>query len=561
MSEMLQTIIFGIMGGLGLFFLGIRTMSDGLQKYAGDRLRNFLKSITKNRVVGMFTGLFVTAVIQSSSATTVMTVSLVNAGLINLTQAIGVVLGANIGTTVTAQMIAFKIQDYALPLIGVGVVLKLFAKKEKVIYFGEALMGFGLIFFGLSTMKDAFAFMKGSEAVFNFFANLDGFPFIALIIGTIFTMMMQSSSVTVGITMALASTGLISFPTSVAIILGDNIGTTITAELASIGTNIAAKRTARAHTVFNVIGVIYIFLLMPYFVKLVNWITPGDVGFVIKTAGEAANYNMNIGDAPYAARHIANAHTMFNVVNNLLFLPLIGVLAKIATIMIPGEEVTPEFHLKYLDGKVVSAPSIAIGEARNETIHMAKISLDMLDESMRALFDGDMKRLENVRKMEDTVDMLQREITEYSVRISQESITPEISREITSIINMVNNIERIGDHCENLTHLIERKKMEKLDFSDTATENIREIYQVSRKFLDFVIISMEKKDTSIKSEADRYEKRIDYLEDTFRQDHVNRLNKGKCKVDPGLIFIDMLTNFEKIGDHTFNIAEAVVGIK
>ncbi|MBN1573150.1 MAG: Na/Pi cotransporter family protein [Deltaproteobacteria bacterium] len=561
MGEMLQTVIFGIMGGLGLFFLGIRTMSDGLQKYAGDRLRNFLKSITKNRVIGMLTGLFVTAIIQSSSATTVMTVSLVNAGLINLVQAIGVVLGANIGTTVTAQMIAFKVQDYALPLIGVGVVLKLFAKREKLVYFGEAMMGFGLLFFGLSTMKDAFAFMKGSEAVFNFFANLDGFPFVALIIGTVFTMMMQSSSVTVGITMALASTGLISFPTSVALILGDNIGTTITAELASIGTNVAAKRTARAHTMFNVIGVIYIFLLMPYFIKLVNLITPGEVGFVITTAEEAAKYNMEIGDVPYAARHIANAHTMFNVVNNVLFLPMIGVLAKISTFMIPGEEVKPEFHLKYLGGNVVSAPSIAIGEARDETIHMAKISLDMLDESMRALFDGDMKRLENVRKMEDTVDMLQREITDYSVRISQESITPEISREITSIINMVNNIERIGDHCENLTQLIERKKAEKLIFSDVAIENIREIYQVSRKFLDFVINSMETKDIFIKSEADRYEKRINYLEDTFRNDHVDRLNKGNCQVDPGLIFIDMLTNFEKIGDHTFNIAEAVVGIK
>jgi phosphate:Na+ symporter len=561
MDVPVQTIIFGIMGGLGLFFLGIRTMSDGLQKYAGDRMRNFLKSITKNRFLALITGIFVTAIIQSSSATTVMTVSLVNAGLINLAQAIGVVLGANIGTTVTAQMIAFKVQNYALPLIGVGVVLKLFAKKEKLVYLGEALLGFGLLFFGLATMKDAFAFMKGSQAVLDFFASLDGFPFMALVIGTVFTMMMQSSSVTVGITMVLASTGLISFPTSVALILGDNIGTTITAELASIGTNITAKRTARAHTMFNVIGVAYIFLLMPYYIKLVNWVTPGDVNLIIKTTEEAALYNMNVGDVPFAARHIANAHTIFNVVNNLLFLPLIGVLVKVVTWMVPGEEEEVEFHLKYLDGKVVSTPSIAIGEARNETIRMSQISLEMLDECMRALFDGDMKRLDNVRKMESTVDLLQREITEYSVRISQESITPEISREITSIINMVNNIERIGDHCENLSQLIERKKVNKLDFTDEATENIREIYQVSRKFLNFVTESMERKDLTIKPEANRYEKRINYLEDTFRQDHVDRLNKGKCKVDPGLIFIDMLTNFEKIGDHTFNIAEGVVGIK
>jgi phosphate:Na+ symporter len=509
----------------------------------------------------MSTGLFVTAIIQSSSATTVMTVTLVNAGLINLFQGISVVLGANIGTTVTAQMIAFRIQDFALPLIGIGVLLKIFVKNQKFEYLGEALLGFGMLFFGLSIMKDAFSFLKGSEQVFDFFARLDGFPFLALIIGTLFTMMMQSSSVTVGVTMALGSSGLISFPTAVALILGDNIGTTITAELASIGTNISAKRTARAHTMFNVIGVTYIFLLMPYFVRLVNLITPGDVGFIISSADEAARFNMDIGDAPFIARHIANAHTIFNVLNNLLFLPLIGVLVKVVTWMVPGEEVVPEFHLKYLDGKVVSAPSIAIEEARNETIHMAGISLKMLDESMVALFEGDMKKLENVRKMENTVDLLQREITDYGVRISQESITPEISKEITSIINMVNNIERIGDHCENLTKLIEKMKMGKLSFSDAAMKGIREIYGETRKFLDFAIKSMEKRDTGILAEAARLEKRINYLEDTLRQDHVDRLNKGDCLVDSGLIFIDILTNFEKIGDHVYNISEAVVGIK
>jgi phosphate:Na+ symporter len=472
-----------------------------------------------------------------------------------------VVLGANIGTTVTAQMIAFRIQDYALPLIGIGVILKIFSKNEKMVYFGEALLGFGMLFFGLATMKNAFSFLKGSEQVFNFFASLDGFPFLALIIGTAFTIMMQSSSVTVGITMALGTAGLISFPTAVAFILGDNIGTTITAELASIGTNITAKRTARAHTMFNVIGVLYIFLLMPYFVKLVDTITPGSADFIITSAEGATKFSMEVGDAPYIARHIANAHTIFNVVNNLLFLPLIAVLVKIVTWMVPGEEEKLEYHLKYLDGKVISTPSIAIGEARDETIRMAKLAFDMLDEDMQVFFDGDIKRLENVRKMEDTVDMLQREITDYCVRISQESTTPEISREITSLINMVNNIERIGDHCENLSELIERKRKGKYPFSDAATDGIREIYQETRRFYEFVITAMEKRDTGIKGGADRFEDRINHLEDTLRQGHVDRLNKGTCEVDAGLIFIDMLTNFEKIGDHVFNIAEAVVGIK
>jgi phosphate:Na+ symporter len=554
-------MIFGIIGGLGLFFFGIRTMGDGLQKYAGDRLRNFLKSITKNRFVGTFTGLVVTAIIQSSSATTVMTVSLVNAGLITLAQAIGVVFGANIGTTVTAQLIAFRVQDYSLPVLGVGVILYLFFKREKIVYFGQILMGFGMLFFGLSIMSDAFVFLKESQKVLDLFASLDGFPLIAVFIGTAFTMIMQSSSVTVGITMALATTGLISFPTCVALILGDNIGTTITAQLASIGTNISARRTAWAHTMFNVIGVSYIFMLLPYYVKLINLITPGDVGFIITTSAEAARFNMNIGDVPYVARHIANAHSVFNIVNTILFLPMIGGLVKIVSWIVPGEvETEEEFHLVYLKGQIIS-PVIAVEEARNEAIRMARFTLEMLDENMRALFNDDIKKLENVRKLEGRVDVLQKEITAYCVKISQESITTEVSKDITSLINMVNNIERIGDHCDNLGELIERRKATKSSFSEEAMDGIRDIYHETRHFLEFVIQGMVKQDLSIKPEADRFEKRINYFEDTLRQAHIDRLNAGTCSVESGLIFIDMLTNFEKIGDHVFNVAEAVVGIK
>ena len=554
-------MIFGIMGGLGLFFFGIRTMGDGLQKYAGDRLRNFLKSITKNRFVGMLTGLIVTAIIQSSSATTVMTVSLVNAGLITLVQAIGVVFGANIGTTVTAQLIAFRVQDYALPILGIGVILYLFFKKEKIIYFGQILMGFGMLFFGLLIMSDAFIFLRESPKVLDLFASLDGFPLMAVIIGTVFTMIMQSSSVTVGITMALATTGLISFPTSVALILGDNIGTTITAQLASIGTNISARRTAWAHTMFNVIGVCYIFPLLPYYVKLINMITPGDVGFIITTAAEAARFHMNIGDAPYIARHIANAHSIFNIINVIIFLPLIGGLAKVVTWIVPGKvETEEEFRLVYIKGQMIS-PVIAVEEARNEAVRMARFTLDMLDEDMRALLNNDTKNLDNVRRLEGRVDVMQKEITAYCVQISQESITPEVSKNITSLINMVNNLERIGDHCENLSELIEKKKTGKYTFSEEALDGIRDIYHETRHFMEFVIQGMVKQETGIKPEADRYEKRINYLEDTLRQAHIDRLNAGTCSVETGLVFIDMLTNFEKIGDHVFNVAEAVVGIK
>ena len=556
-----QQLIFGLIGGIGLFFIGMRFMSEGLQKAAGDRMRRILETLTNNRVVAVFVGLTITSIIQSSSASTVMTVSFVNAGLMTLRQGIGVVLGANIGTTITAQIIAFKIHHYALPAIGLGVGLRLFAKSHRWRSIGEVIMGFGMLFYGLALMKGAMSPLKDSQVVRDLFIQFDGNPLLGILVGTIFTMMMQSSSVTIGITMTLAASGLLSFYGSIALILGDNIGTTITAELASIGTNTAAKRTARAHTMFNVIGVLYLLLLFPYFLKLVDWVAPGNPDSLITTAVQAERFGMELGDKPYIARHIAMAHTLFNVVNNLLFLPLLGGLARMATWMVPQRKGDEEFHLVYLNTKFVDSPPIAIEQARNETVRMGKISLAMLDEVMEGFFKNDTKGLEQVRKKEGIVDMLQREIISFLVRTSQGSLSPKDSQEINSIIHMADNIERIGDHAENLCNLVERKARLKLPFTEIATNDIQEIYTANREFLEFVINGIQKRNRRIKPEADAYEERINHLEDAMREGHIQRLNDGVCEVDSGLVFIDMLTNFEKIGDHCFNVAEAVVGIK
>jgi phosphate:Na+ symporter len=557
----MQELIFGLIGGIGLFFIGMRFMSEGLQKAAGDRMRKILETLTNNRVVAVFVGLTVTSIIQSSSATSVMTVSFVNAGLMTLKQAIGVVLGANIGTTITAQIIAFKIHHYALPAIGLGVGFRLFAKSPKWKSIGEVIMGFGMLFYGLALMKDAMGPLKTSPMVKEIFVQFDGNPLLGVLVGTIFTVLMQSSSVTIGITMALASSGLLSFYGSIALILGDNIGTTITAQLASIGTNSTARRTAQAHTLFNVIGVCYILLLFPYFLKVVNWVTPGNPDLLITTAEQVERFGMEMGDKPYIARHIAMAHTLFNVINTIIFLPLLGVLARIASWMIPKKKAEEEFHLVYLNTKFVDSPPMAIEQARNETVRMGKISLAMIDEVMEAFFNNNAKGLEQVRKKEGIVDMLQREIISFLVRTSQGSLSPKDSQEINSIIHMADNIERIGDHAENLCNLAERKARLKLPFTETATNDIREIYTSNRDFLELVIKGIQKKNRRIKPEADVYEERINQLEDTMREGHIQRLNEGVCEVDSGLVFIDMITNFEKIGDHTFNIAEAVVGIK
>ncbi len=557
----IEKLIFSLSGGLGLFFIGMRFMSEGLQRAAGDRLRRILEALTNNRVVAVLVGLGVTSIIQSSSATSVMTVSFVNAGLMSLKQAVGIVLGANIGTTVTAQIIAFKIHHYALPAIGLGVGLRLFSRSDRWRYIGEVIMGFGMIFYGLAIMKGAMGPLKDYAGVRELFIKFDGNPLLGVLVGTIFTVMMQSSSVTIGVTMTLAASGLLSFYGSAALILGDNIGTTITAQLASIGTNTAARRTAQAHTLFNVIGVIYILLVLPYFIKLVDWITPGTSDLVISTAAEAKRFGMELGDKPYIARHIANAHTLFNVVNTLIFLPLMGVLTKISSLIIPQRKAEEEFHLQYLDGTVVETPAIALEQARSETERMGEISLAMVDGAMEAFFAETTEGLELVRKKEGVVDLLQREIISFLAKTAQSPLSSEDSTEINSIINMVNNIERIGDHAENLCGLVERKVRLKLPFTEMAMEDIREISSVSREFLVMVINGIRERNRYIKPEADAYEKRINSLEDTMREGHIKRLNEGICGVDPGLVFIDMLTNFEKIGDHCFNIAEAVVGIK
>ncbi len=559
---MVQSMIFSFMGGLGLFLYGMKIMSEGLQKAAGDRLRKVLEKLTSNRFIAFLVGVGVTAVVQSSSATTVMVVGFVNAGLMNLLQAIGVILGANIGTTVTAQMIAFKVQHYALPAIGLGVGLRLFATSRRWQYYGEILIGFGMLFYGLTVMKSGLSALKQHEAFRQAFVTFGNNPLLAVLAGALLTMVLQSSSATVGITMTLAVSGALSFKGGVGLILGENIGTTITALLASIGTNVTAKRAARAHMIFNVIGVGYILLLFPLFVKLVDHITPGDPDLLLNSADQALTYGMAVGENPFIARHLANAHTLFNVANCLLFLPLLGVLAKISTWMVPvHDEDEQETHLRYLDNRVLDTPSLAVSQAHQETVRMMQIAMKMFAQTMECSHNYSMKLVDKVYRKENTIDMLQKEITDFIVALSPQSLTPEFSREVTSLMYMVNNIERIGDHSENLVKLVERRLESKIIFSDQAVEELENISSKTTDFLKLVYDGLKQGDGKIMTEAKRLETSINMLEDHYRRDHVSRLNEGTCTVDAGLIFIDMLTNFEKIGDHCYNLAESIAGLK
>jgi phosphate:Na+ symporter len=558
----MELILFQSLGGLGMFLFGMKIMSEGLQKVAGKKMRKILGMVSNNRFVGCAVGTAVTSVIQSSSATTVMLVSFVDSGLMTFVQAIAVILGANIGTTVTAQLIAFKIEAYALPAIGAGVFLKFFVGRRKWAYVGDVLLGFGLVFYGLSTMKMGIAPLRGDPTFISFFTRFNaenmGGILLAVLVGTVMTMILQSSSATVGIVMALASQGLLGFGASVALILGDNIGTTITAQLASVGANTNARQTANAHTLFNVFGVIYVILFFPLFIKLIMWVTSNFLGIGPPDLIIA-------GERPNIARYIANSHTMFNVVNTLFFLLVLPYLVKAATWLTPrrkGEEEFNEFHhIKYLDSKYVDTPTVALAQARAEIVRMGEAVEVMYDDVINALNGRRRKGLSKWRKQEDTLDNLRKEIGQFLVRVMQESIMPEESSEVASLMRINNNLERFGDAIENIAQLMEDLIEENLYLSDKAVSDYGEITGEVRKFLSLTINAVKTDDKEVMAEAQEMEDKINAMEEVMKKDHIMRLQTGICEVDQGIIFEDMLTAFEKMGDYCYNISQAIAGLK
>ncbi len=538
----MKEIVFGIVGGLGLFLFGMRLLSEGFQKLAGAKLRQILKFLTNKTIVGVCTGAVVTGIIQSSSATTVMAVGFVNAGLLALKQAIGVIIGANIGTTITAQIIAFKIDQYALPAIGLGFALFVLAKRKAWKFWGQVLLGFGLLFLGLLIMKQVLGPLKEnpltSQALINFSAN----PLLGVVAGAILTAIIQSSSATTGLVMAMAFNGLLTFPVSVSLILGANIGTTITAQLASIGTNLTARRTAWAHTLFNVLGVGYIlvFVYNGWFAKFIVFITPGDV-------------NANI------MRHIANAHLVFNLLNTIVFLPFIGVLERVCLWIVPGQVEELPAEPKFLERHLLDTPPLALDQAAKELVRMAGIAQDAISCAMQGFFGRNERLLGEVARREEAVDNLQKEITQYLVQVSQRNLTPEESEKLPALLHSVNDIERIGDHAENLQELAERALEEKLPFTKNALEELQMVYNEVNSMLEEVKSALQNDSHEYAQKALVREQTLNRLQMELRQNHIQRLNEGTCFILSGIIFLDFINNLEKIGDHLTNVAQAVMG--
>jgi phosphate:Na+ symporter len=537
-------IIFGFVGGLGLFLYGMKLMSEGLQKTAGASLKNIIEKFTSNRVIGVLVGTIVTVIIQSSSATTVMVVSFVNAGLMNLFQALSIVLGANIGTTITAQLIAFKITKYALPAIGIGVAMALFSKDAKKRYYGEILLGFGLLFFGLSTMKHAFIPLKEAKEFADLFVYFSVNPIAAAAAGALLTVIVQSSSATIGITIAMASTGLLDFHAAAALVLGENIGTTITANLAAIGGSRTAKQAAFGHFLFNFIGVAYMLVFLNVLIHFVEVYTPGAVDFV------AAD-----GTKPYIARHVANLHTTFNIINMVIFLPFIHLLAKLCEKIIKSDTIKKPTMLR-LDPNMVKTPSIAIAQAKNEVALMSAMPINMLKLVQSSFTEGSSK-LKEVKEIEAKLDVMNHEFSSFLTLLTQQNISERTSHIINDLTHVIHNLEKIGDHSENIARFKEKMIKKNMAFSEEANKEIDEMLTVVVNFTEEVIKFYNNPEHihTLDTEA---EDLIDSMRKNFKKNHMRRLSEGSCNINSGIIFVDIINNLEKIGDHVYNIAQVMM---
>jgi len=564
-----QKIAFDVFGGLGLFLMGMKFMSEGMQKVAGDRLRRILGLLTYNRFVAILVGITITAIIQSSSATTVMVVGFVNAQLMTLTQAIGVILGANIGTTMTAWLVSFAIVKYAMIIIGIGVLMRFFGRSDSMHYAGETIFGLGILFLGMTTMSSGMAPLRDSPGFMSLFTIVDGhsYPSILLgvLIGTLTTMALQSSSATIGLTIALASQGLIAFHGAVSLILGDNIGTTITALLASIGTNHHAKRAAFSHTLFNVFGTIVILVVFYPFVALVNTLIPQDADFIVRTAEEAAHYGAAIGAKPFIGPHIAMAHSLFNVTNVILFTPLIGFLAFVVSKIVPEPKEKPiksPVQFAHIHFGLIETPSVGILESEKELYAMAervkKNSLricQILAEEREAAAAA-----EKIEKNEELIDEYRLAITEFLLSLSQRSLSHDDAAKVGNYITCAHNLEKYADYITNIVRSYTKMRETKVSFSGKAKETLCHLIRETESYFEESLAPLKDSTINVHAFLERAAVRKKEIKEQIRKAkiaHFERLQQKTCQGEASMTYIDILANIDGMVSQVHNIAETL----
>ena len=532
--------ILTMAGGLGLFLFGMELMSDSIEKVAGARLRRILEIFTTNRFMGMIVGIIFTGIIQSSSACTVMVVSFVNSGLMNLYQAAGVILGANIGTTITSQLVSFNLSKIAPLILLVGVVVMMFTKKEKVRKVAEVVVGFGILFVGLSTMSQAMANMKNEPQVVNLLMSLKN-PFLATLMGFALTAIIQSSSVTVSIVLLLANQDLLPLPITLYIILGCNIGACATAMLASMTGKKDAKRAALIHLLFNIIGTVIIYIAL--------FVAGDQIVELIKSIS-ADN-----------GRFVANAHTMIKIAQVIMLFPFTGWLVKMTYLIVPGEDqkvgYRESYQLKYIGDKVVFNPATAVVEVVKELERMASLAEENLNRAMNALITLDEEDIEEVYEVEKNINFLNHAITDYLVKINQTTLPIEDLNSLGALFHVVNDIERTGDHAENVADAARQRKEEGVSISKEAQKELGDMLEMVNKIIRYAVEMFAKSDETHMQEIITLEDQVDEKERELQKKHVERLTKGECSPEAGMIFSDIVSGLERVADHATNIAFAI----
>ena len=538
MSINWQEILFNFLGGLGLFLYSIKTMGEGLQQAAGDRLRYYIDKYTSNPFLGVLVGIVVTALIQSSTGVTVITVGLVSAGLLNLRQAIGIIMGANIGTTVTSFIIGFKLGTYALPIMFLGTVLLFFTKNRMANNIGRILFGVGGIFYALNLISAGMSPLKELPEFSQYMITLGKNPILGVLAGAIITVLIQASSATIGILQGLYSGGFLDLRGSLPILFGDNIGTTLTVIIAAMGANVSAKRVAATHVLFNLIGTILCLILLTPFTAMIEYFQG-----LLHLSPEMT---------------IAFSHGAFNVTNTIIQFPFIGALAYFVTKLIPGEDEVVKYEPLYLDENLITqAPSIALGNAKKELLHLGGYADKAFNLSYDYIVHQNEKTAEKGHKTEEAINTIDDDLTRYLIRLSSEALSPRESEVLTNILDSSRDLERIGDHAEALINLTDYLILKKVVFSEAALAELEDIYNQTHEFVEDALKAVENNDVSLANQLVARHEAIEKLEKRLRKTHIRRLNHGECTPQAGVNFIDIISHYTRVADHAMNLAEKV----
>ena len=542
----MSSMVIPFIGGLAMFIYGMNIMADGLQNAAGSKMKKILEVLTQNKFMGILLGALVTAIIQSSSATTVMVVGFVNAGLMNLTQAISVIMGANIGTTITGWLVSsaewakFLSPSTLAPLaVMAGVIISLVGKKAKSKDVAAIVIGFGILFIGMSTMSDAVKPLRESEAFKTMFISLGANPFLGILAGAAVTAIIQSSSASQGILLSLAAAGLVPIKAAVFIIMGQNIGTCVTAILSSVGASKNAKCVGTMHLLFNITGTIL---------------------FTIIALVVFAKADPSLGEGIITMTQISAIHTAFNIGTTIVMIPLSGLIIKIAMKVngITQVETADESQLVHLDRRMMSTPAVAVAGAKLETIRLSRIARENLAASIETLANHDSDRIASVKQKEGVINKVCDSVSEYLVELCSHHLSDKDSETVTSLLNTISDIERIGDHAENIAELAQEMTNEGISFSEVAMGELDEMSKATLGSYDNAIKALEQDDVSHAVKTAFLEQQVNKMEKDLRQGHINRLSNAECSVSAGVRFLDLLGNLERVSDHAMNIAQVVL---